>query len=219
MELDKAAFGEGMVEAEQGPASKLDESRVCLNCGTALSGPYCSSCGQKSIPKRQTLGELITNFIGSFYSFESKFFQTLRYLLFRPGFLPLEYTQGKRERYYHPARAYVFISFIFFLIFFSFPDQEEHEVVSFNNNGEELTKAQQDSLAEYYKDETNWNFNLDSTTVQYQSVAEYDSAQNTLSEGKRDGWFKNLIRHKDLSLKSRYKGRPGEFSKDFQKSF
>lgn len=215
MELDKVAFGEGMIDAEQGAATNLDESRVCLNCGTSLTGPYCSSCGQKAIPKRQTLGELITNFIGSFYSFESKFFQTLRYLLFKPGFLPLEYTQGKRERYYHPARAYVFISFIFFLIFFSFPDPEEKEVVNFNSDGKELSKAQRDSLM----DETNWNFAMDSTTTQYQTVAQYDSAQNTLSEAKRDGWFKKRIRQKELALKSRYKGRSGEFSKDFQKSF
>ncbi len=115
---------EGIVEAEQG-ANKIPINENCLNCGTKLLDVYCHHCGQKDIPRRQTMRELIENFIGSFYSFESKFFRTVRYLLFKPGFLPIEYTAGKRESYYHPARAYVFISFVFFLLFFSLPDGDE----------------------------------------------------------------------------------------------
>ena len=115
---------EGMVDAEQG-SGKIPINENCLNCGTKLLDVYCHHCGQKDIPRRQTMRELIENFIGSFYSFESKFFRTVRYLLFKPGFLPIEYTAGKRESYYHPARAYVFISFVFFLLFFSLPDGDE----------------------------------------------------------------------------------------------
>lgn len=115
---------EGMIDAEQG-SKKNHVNEFCLNCGTRLQDLYCQHCGQKDIPRRQTMRELIENFIGSFYSFESKFFRTVRYLLFKPGFLPKEYTAGKRESYYHPARAYVFISFVFFLLLFSLPDGEE----------------------------------------------------------------------------------------------
>ncbi len=117
---------EGMVDAEQG-GKRAPVNEHCLNCGTKLQDIYCHHCGQKDIPKRQTLRELIENFIGSFYSFESKFFRTVKYLLLKPGFLPLEYTAGKRESYYHPARAYVFISFVFFLLLFSLPDKDENK--------------------------------------------------------------------------------------------
>lgn len=119
-------LAESMVDAEQGTDKKLN-NEFCLNCGEKLLDTYCHHCGQKDLPRRQTMGELIENFIGSFYSFESKFFRTVKFLLFKPGFLPVEYTAGKRENYYHPARAYVFISFVFFLLLFSLPDSKEGE--------------------------------------------------------------------------------------------
>lgn len=139
---------EGMVEAEEGAKPK-HTNEFCLNCGTKLQDLYCHHCGQKDIPRRRTMGELIENFIGSFYSFESKFFRTVRFILLKPGFLPLEYTSGKRESYYHPARAYVFISFVFFLLFFSLPDGEEEnnqpmskaDTEEFNKGMEQMRKG------------------------------------------------------------------------------
>jgi Zn finger protein HypA/HybF involved in hydrogenase expression len=126
------AAAEGMVNAEQGAKVESgNEKRHCLNCSTPLTDVYCPHCGQKDIPNRQTLGELVFNFISSFSGYESKFFTTCRYLLFRPGFLATEYNSGKRERYFHPARMYVFISFIFFLLLFSLPD-DEHSNTNFN---------------------------------------------------------------------------------------
>ena len=116
-ELSSAIPGsEGFVEVEQN-ADRKQPNEFCLNCGTKLADTFCHHCGQKDIPKRQTLGELWTNFISSFWSYEGKFFLTTRYLITKPGFLALEYNEGKRESYYHPARMYVFISFVFFLLF------------------------------------------------------------------------------------------------------
>ena len=103
------------VKAETPAQTSANE--FCLNCGTKLSGRFCFECGQKDIPKRQTLGELWTNFISSFWSYEGKFFLTTKLLITKPGFLALEYNAGRRESYYHPARMYVFISFVFFLLF------------------------------------------------------------------------------------------------------
>jgi hypothetical protein len=146
-ELEKALpAGEGMIDAEQGGTNKTP-NEFCLNCGTKLLDKFCHHCGQKDIPRRQTLGELWTNFISSFWSYEGKFFQTTRYLLTKPGFLAIEYNAGRRESYYHPARMYAFISFVFFLIFFSFSDSEEIQ--------KDTTKAVADSVkAEQIIDKT-----------------------------------------------------------------
>jgi hypothetical protein len=116
--------GEAFVDAEAG-TQKKHPNDFCLNCGTPLLDTFCHHCGQKDISKRQTLGELWTNFISSFWSYEGKFLKTTRYIITKPGFLAVEYTQGKRESYYHPARMYVFISFVFFLLFFSLPDSDD----------------------------------------------------------------------------------------------
>lgn len=115
---------ESFIDAEQG-GSKKQSNEYCLNCGTRLQDRFCHHCGQKDLPARQTLGELWTNFISSFWSYEGKFLQTTRYIITRPGYLTMEYNQGKRESYYHPARMYVFISFVFFLLFISLPDSDE----------------------------------------------------------------------------------------------
>ena len=115
---------ESMVDAEEGSKPKI-HNELCLNCGTKLLDTFCQHCGQKDIPKRQTLGELFSNFISSFWSYEGKFFLTTKYLITKPGFLAVEYNAGRRESYYHPARMYVFISFVFFLFLFSLPDADE----------------------------------------------------------------------------------------------
>ena len=132
-ELGKSfPLAEGMIAAGQSKVPK-PHNEYCLNCGTKLQDIFCHHCGQKDLPKRQTLGELLTNFISSFWSYEGKFFLTAKYLLTRPGFLAKEYSEGKRESYYHPARMYVFISFVFFLAVVSLPDTDrdaESKVIS-----------------------------------------------------------------------------------------
>ena len=138
---------ESFVDSEQG-ATKKQGNEYCLNCGTKLQDVFCHHCGQKDIPARQTLSELWTNFISSFWSYEGKFLKTTKYIVTRPGFLAMEYNQGKRESYYHPARMYVFISFVFFLLYFSLPDPDD------KNTNKSLSKA--DSLeVEKIKTESN----------------------------------------------------------------
>jgi hypothetical protein len=57
--------------------------------------------------------------------FDGKFFSTLKYLLFKPGFLSHEYLRGRRASYLHPIRMYVFTSAVFFLVFFSLNKEED----------------------------------------------------------------------------------------------
>jgi hypothetical protein len=102
--------------------------------------------------------------------------------------LAIEFNNGKRESYYHPARMYVFISFIFFLLFFSLPDSD-----SDNNNPDNET-AKIDSLKtssvktgeEFLK-----NGNLDSILqdIPMDSVdrAEVEEARKTVGEKKKIG--------------------------------
>lgn len=62
-------LSEGIIDVEQ--AGKNPEQKNCLNCDTPLQGTFCHQCGQKNLPRRQDIGDFITNFISSFYSFES----------------------------------------------------------------------------------------------------------------------------------------------------
>lgn len=244
-ELGKSLpLSEGMMDAEQASHHK-HANEFCLNCGTKLLDSYCYHCGQKDLPKRQTMRELIENFIGSFFSFESKFFKTVKYLLFKPGFLPIEYIQGRRESYYHPARAYVFISFVYFLLLFSLPDGDESTVVSEDENewpenlrtmNQKLAKSGIDTViikdantarlnsweesnGKFKTSEKGTGFSL--TQSDYKTIEAYDSAQRALPEKDRDGWFIHKLKIREIELNQRYQGADAgtRFKEEFGQAF
>jgi hypothetical protein len=88
----------------------------CLNCGTELKGNYCYFCGQKNKTYQITLKQLFLDFLGDYLTFDSKFFRSIKPLLFKPGFLTNEYIAGRRVQYILPLRLYLFVSLIFFFI-------------------------------------------------------------------------------------------------------
>ncbi len=92
------------------------KEKNCLNCGAEVQGRYCHICGQENIETKETIWDLLTHFVYDITHFDGKFFTTLRYLIFRPGFLSQEYWRGRRASYLHPVRLYVFSSALFFFI-------------------------------------------------------------------------------------------------------
>lgn len=103
------------------------KEKDCLNCGAVVHGRFCHVCGQENIEPKESFWHLLTHFVYDVTHFDGKFFSTLKYLLFKPGFLSKEYLRGRRASYLHPIRMYVFTSAFFFLIFFTVNKQEEVE--------------------------------------------------------------------------------------------
>jgi hypothetical protein len=194
---------------QDNPSDENDDGRrtesCCLNCGAILTGTYCAQCGQKDIPLRQTLSELVYNFLSSFSGYESKFFKTCRYLLLKPGFLATEYNAGRRERYFHPARMYAFISVIYFFLFAALPDADKSGAVL------KITKDGKD--IDYYSGEA-IDFGTTFETRQY-----YDSVQSRLPAEERDGWLKRKLKYKAFSVRERFAGNPGEFTSHVLQDF
>ncbi|MBK7290010.1 MAG: DUF3667 domain-containing protein [Chitinophagaceae bacterium] len=96
------------------------KEKDCLNCGTVVQGRYCHECGQENVVPKETFWHMLTHFFNDITHFDGSFFTTAKDLLFKPGFLSKEYVSGKRVKYLHPVRMYVFTSAIFFLLFFGF---------------------------------------------------------------------------------------------------
>lgn len=121
------------------------KEKNCLNCNARVFGRYCHVCGQENIePKESALG-LITHFFNDITHFEGKFLTSLRYILFRPGFLAKEYERGRRASYMNPVRMYVFTSAFFFIIFFSlFKVPDEQVADSYNEIQERLKNSNAD---------------------------------------------------------------------------
>jgi hypothetical protein len=59
---------------------------------------------------------MVEDAMEGFLHFDGKFFRTARYLFTRPGFLTKEFISGRRTRYTHPLRFYIFASFLFFAV-------------------------------------------------------------------------------------------------------
>lgn len=108
--------------------SPLRTETDCLNCGAIVQGRYCHVCGQENVVPKETFWHMFTHFLYDITHFDGSFFVTLKDLLFKPGFLSTEYMLGRRKKYLHPVRMYVFTSAVFFLIFFSLFHVSEDDI-------------------------------------------------------------------------------------------
>jgi hypothetical protein len=79
---------------------------VCAECGVPLTGLFCSQCGEHAMDRHSlTLSHFLQhNLLHELSHVDGKIFSTFRYLLFRPGFLTVEYFAGRRLRYINPVR-------------------------------------------------------------------------------------------------------------------
>ena len=97
----------------------LRREKNCLNCGRRVEEQFCTHCGQENLELHVPFWKLLAHFVGDYFHFEHKFFGTLIPLLFKPGTLTKEFTAGRRVRFIHPFRLYIFISIVYFAVFFS----------------------------------------------------------------------------------------------------
>lgn len=137
------------------PARRLAGSDCCLNCGTELRGPFCYYCGQPDKNFMRMFPVLVKDLITDFLDLDSRFFRTLKPLLFQPGKLTRDYLNGQRFRYTPPLRLYIFSSMAFFIlaamlaggaITINSDDSETAEAISLIKSGaseEELAQARE----------------------------------------------------------------------------
>jgi len=133
---------------------KLRKENICLNCGHPVEAHFCSHCGQENIEPRQPFHYLFTHFFEDLTHYDSKFWKTIKFLLFHPGRLTREFLAGRRMRYVPPVRLYIFLNFITFLLpVFLFSSHNEPRPLTFKEREQELVtgievlKKAKDSLS------------------------------------------------------------------------
>ena len=109
-------------------------------------GRYCQNCGQENTEPKETVWGLVSHFFNDITHFDGKFFNTVKYLITKPGFLSTAYLQGRRASYLHPIRMYVFTSAFFFIIFFSLFNPET--LIKGNKSREEELKELKQASAD-----------------------------------------------------------------------
>jgi hypothetical protein len=129
----------------------------CLNCGHPLdlTDRFCAYCGQINTTKRLTLKDFVSEFVLSVFTYDSRFWHTLKDLLFKPGTITRYYVDGKRFHYANPFRFFLSASIFYFIIvgLFSFFENEntnQGNLRIFGNDDpieeEQLDEIFQDSL-------------------------------------------------------------------------
>lgn len=98
--------------------SKLPEEPLthCENCGAALTGEFCSQCGQHAIDYRRSIFRVLLDAADSFLNWDTKFLHSVNQLLIHPWHLTNDFNAGRRARYVHPLRLYLIGSIVFFLL-------------------------------------------------------------------------------------------------------
>ena len=104
------------VEPDAGAADGHTHEGACLNCGTALIGGYCHSCGQRAHVHR-TLGAFWHDLLHGVLHFEGKIWNTLPLLAWKPGELTRHYIDGQRARFVSPVALFLFSVFLMFAVF------------------------------------------------------------------------------------------------------
>lgn len=172
---------------------KERSEKNCLNCGIEVAGRYCQQCGQENVIVKESFGHLIMHFIEDLTHFDGKLWKTLQLLLFKPAKLTQHYMDGKRASYIHPIRMYLFISAVFFFFLFS-----NKEVGPFKEKQKEASSSIAVTTPSIKK------VKLLDDSVQYKTIAAYDSAQLKLDVSKRHNWLESIIIKKSITLNAKY---------------
>lgn len=98
---------------------------VCPNCETPLPAHanFCPNCGQENHSHTRPFGHLLYEFVESITHFDAKLWATLKAIVTRPGQFVVDFVSDRRARYVPPARLYVFVSVIFFLLVNKYVDK------------------------------------------------------------------------------------------------
>ena len=99
---------------------ELPPDAVCRNCGVPLAGRYCHSCGQDFFAgEGRPILQFVANLLSNAFALDNKVLLTLRYLLFKPGFLSNEYKLGRIVRYVQPVKLFWMLTLLFFALLFA----------------------------------------------------------------------------------------------------
>lgn len=181
------------------------KSKTCLNCGRRIGDyNYCPDCGQANTHKRISTRQIVHDFFGDYFTFDSKFFHSLFPLVFKPGHLTREYTTGRRVSYILPLRLYLFTTFVFFFILsmntrfdrnrFSNPDTIRIM------GTDSLNSVLNEALSETPKKQKNWmDIHLNENTESEADTAERKFTMNlpetTGVSGRINDYFKQKANH------------------------
>ena len=95
----------------------------CPNCGYPDPGRFCPSCGQEQGELVPSVASWARDAAADLFEVDGKLPRSLKALFWPPGWLTVEWRQGRRASYVRPFRLYLGSALIFFLAWPSTPLQ------------------------------------------------------------------------------------------------
>lgn len=92
------------------------EEHICKSCGNTFTGLYCNQCGEKIIlPSDRSLRTFLSGVLVALTFADSKFFQSVKLVVLNPGFLSLEFAEGRRVKYLRPMSLFFLLNLVYFI--------------------------------------------------------------------------------------------------------
>ncbi len=90
---------------------------TCKTCGIQFQGRFCNNCGEKVLhPHDKSISHFIEEAFHFITHFDTKIFRSLRLMFAKPGFVAMEYCEGRRRKYFSPVSMFM-IGVVIYLLF------------------------------------------------------------------------------------------------------
>ena len=94
------------------------QTHICKSCQHTFTGIYCNQCGEKVLqPVDRSFRKFLSNILIAITFADSKFVKTLWLVIQKPGFVSLEFANGRTVKYLKPLSLF----FLLNLFYFFFP--------------------------------------------------------------------------------------------------
>ncbi len=157
---------------------KVKKNARCPNCGEKITGTFCANCGQKQQELNIPLQHLLSDFLDSVFTLDSRILRTFTLLISKPGELTERFKAGQRIRFMPPLKLYLFVSLVFFFVL-TLTDVRIFKVTNSSQKNAVSTSGEMNVIG----------LSVDTTETPTDSIsAESDSSANSMKEQ----FFSNL---------------------------
>lgn len=192
-------------------AKKRRKKAQCPNCGWKIEGAgnYCSNCGQENHDLNVSFKHLFLDVIENTFHFDTKLFNSVRAIVTSPGKITSDFNKGIRASYVSPARLYVFVAAIYFIVFSFNLSHSSLPVISLNKAP---TKDIKETGIDLQFDKARVHLNYDELLVASESsIAQMDSLLK--SKNIPVTWLNRIIVEKMASFSVNPQGNKHFFDK------
>lgn len=136
-------------DAVAAPSLAIEAPPECANCGAAVADKFCGRCGQRHEHEMHSVVHFAREAIEDLTHADSRLWNTLGALVFKPGFLTQEFIAGRRVRYLPPIRLYLVLSVLFFLVVGLLPNEPQAVRLKHTHSvsGAEIVTPESEALA------------------------------------------------------------------------